>query len=124
MNGKRGGAWLRAVILLEYAIAAGAIAACVRVAVTTYQRPAMCVDTCFEPLVDVLIGLGGGVMLIVGAAITLILTNLVERNRAGSGLPPVTGGRQILAQGSRLAAAGLLVPLLVVAALLFVPRLT
>jgi hypothetical protein len=119
VNEMRGTGWLRAVILGEFAIAAAAIAVSVRGAIALYHRPQGCVDTCFQPLLYILIGMGAGFLLIVGAAVTLILTTVVERRRIEAGVP-LGGGVRILVAGTKLAAAGALVPLLAAEALLFI----
>ena len=116
-------AGLRTVILLEYSVAALAIAASVWVAVATYARPVGCVDTCFEPVMDLVVGLLGIVLLVVLAAVALIFATVWERHQARSASPPVTGHGWSIAKGTALSAAGFLVAVLV-AVFLFVPRLT
>lgn len=110
------------VVLLEYALAALATMAGAWLALATYRRPAMCVDTCFEPLYDVLVGLAAVFVLIIGAAVSLIVATAHERLRAADGLPQLTDRRRIIVTGTALAAPALFVPLLVLAALLL-PRL-
>ena len=119
---KQRAARLRVVVLLEYALAALTTMAGAWLAIATYRRPAMCVDTCFEPLYDVLVGLAAVFVLIIGAAVSLIVATARERLRAADGLPQLTDRRRIIVAGTALAAPALFVPLLVLAALLL-PRL-
>src|SRR2546430_10320845 len=119
---KQRAARLRVVVLLEYALAALATMAGAWLAIATYRRPAMCVDTCFEPLYDVLVGLAAVFVLIIGAAVSLIVATVRERLRAADGLPQLTDRRRIIVTGTALAAPALFVPLPVLAALLL-PRL-
>jgi hypothetical protein len=102
---------VRTVVLLEYLVLAGAVAATVWALVAGYQQPAECTDTCLFPIAVFAWGILAVLLLCVAAVAALGIATVYERRRARHGLGSPRG-RGAMGAGTVVAAAGLLVPML------------
>ena len=101
---------VRTIVLLEYLVLAGAVAATVWARLDGYQPPATCVE-CYYPATVVFLGLLAMLLLCVAAVAALGIARAHERRRARRGLAPARG-RGAIGAGTVVAAAGLLAAVL------------
>lgn len=102
---------VRTIVLSEYLVLAGAVAATVWALLAGYQPPAVCGE-CFFPVAVVFLGMLATLLLCVAAAAALGIATAYERRRTRHGLASARGGGAMGA-GTVVAAAGLLVAVLV-----------